>query len=393
MARALAGEAGVPFLSVTGSDFMELYVGVGAARVRELFAAARRVAPCIVFIDEIDAVGRQRGSGVGADERDQTLNQLLSELDGFDSDTEVIVLAATNRVDVLDDALLRPGRFDRQVLVPLPEIGERIAILRTHLGERRVAPGVSVDDLARATPGMSGADLANLVNEAALHAIRRGAAAVAQEDLEAARDRVVLGIARDAVVLGPEERRAIATHEAGHAVAATLLAHADPVDRVTILPRGRTLGATLHTGATAGHTLRREELLDRVCVALGGRAAEQLLLGTVTTGAQDDLAVATRLARRMVLEWGMSERFGPRAGEEPVGRGAPPPPLSHELRALADREIDAILRAEAERALEVLRAARAGLERTVERLLVAETLDGDTVRRIVAAPGADVMTG
>jgi cell division protease FtsH len=377
MAKALAGEAGVPFLSVSGSDFMELFVGVGAARVRELFATARRLSPCIVFIDEIDAVGRNRGSGAGSDERDQTLNQLLSEMDGFDSRDEVIVLAATNRIDVLDPALLRPGRFDRQIVMPLPEVSERVAILRSHLAQRRVASGISVDELARSTPGMSGADLANLVNEAALHAIRRSDDVVQQDDLEAARERITLGLARHAVVLTPEERRTIAVHEGGHALAATVLPGCDPVDRVTILPRGQSLGATLQQPEADRHALRREELLDRICLALAGRAAEREVLGTQTTGAADDLRQATGLARKMVIEWGMSDVVGPRSwdGTDPSSSG--------EIRAEVDIEIGTLLRTQDDRCRELMREHRDVLDRLTDELLTDETLDGERVRSII----------
>jgi cell division protease FtsH len=377
MARALAGEAGVPFLSVSGSDFMELFVGVGASRVRELFATARRLSPCIVFIDEIDAVGRHRGSGAGSDERDQTLNQLLSEMDGFDSRDEVIVLAATNRVDVLDPALLRPGRFDRQVVMPLPEVSERVAILRSHLAQRRVAADISVDELARATPGMSGADLANLVNEAALHAIRRSDDVVQQGDLDVARDRMTLGLARHAVVLTPEERLTIAVHESGHALVATVLDGCDPVDRVTILPRGQSLGATLQQPEVDRHALRREELLDRICLALAGRAAELVVLGTQTTGAADDLRQATSLARKMVVEWGMSDVVGPRSwdGTDPSSSG--------EIRAEVDTEIGVVLRSQDVRCRQLLHEHRRALDHLTEELLTDETIDGETVRSLV----------
>ena len=313
-ARAVAGEAGVGFLSVTGSDFMEMFVGVGASRVRDLFAQAKKLGKAIIFIDEIDSIGRKRGAGLGGghDEREQTLNQLLSEMDGFEATEGIVILAATNRPDVLDTALLRPGRFDRQIIVPLPEFEERLAILKVHSRDKRMGTEVDLETMARATPGMSGADLANLVNEAALFAVRRESLAIERIDFENARDRVVMGALRESLVLNPEEKRATAYHEGGHAVLAVVLPHSDPLHKVTILPRGMALGVTWSLPEER-HTYSREFFEDLICKAMGGRVAEKIIFGHLNSGAANDLEQATGIARRMVREWGMSDKIGPMA--------------------------------------------------------------------------------
>src|SRR5215213_1878605 len=296
IARAVAGEAGVPFVSVTGSDFMEMFVGVGAARVRDLFQTARKQAPAIIFVDEIDSIGRKRGAGLGGghDEREQTLNQMLSEMDGFEATEGIVMMAATNRPDVLDPALLRPGRFDRQIMVPLPEYGERLAILKVHSRDKKLGPDVDLETMARGTPGMSGADLANLVNEAALFAVRRGSRTIERIDFESARDRIMMGARRESLVLTAEEKRVTAYHEGGHAVLAAVLPNGDPLHKVTILPRGMALGVT-QTLPEERHSFSREYIEDRICMALGGRVAELLVFNQQTTGASNDLEVITGL--------------------------------------------------------------------------------------------------
>ncbi len=313
-ARAVAGEAGVGFLSVTGSDFMEMFVGVGASRVRDLFQQAAKMGRAIIFIDEIDSIGRKRGAGLGGghDEREQTLNQMLAEMDGFEATEGIVVMAATNRPDILDPALLRPGRFDRQIVVPLPESDERLAILKVHSQGKRMGADIDLDTMAKATPGMSGADLANLVNEAALFAVRRGSTHIERIDFENARDRVVLGARRESLILNAEEKRATAYHEGGHAVLATVLPHSDPLHKVTILPRGMALGVTWSLPEER-HTYSREYFEDVICKAMGGRVAEMMVFGALNSGAANDLEQATNIARRMVREWGMSEAIGPMA--------------------------------------------------------------------------------
>ncbi len=375
-ARAIAGEAGVSFVSASGSDFMEMLVGVGAARVRDLFSTARRTTPCIVFIDEIDSLGRRRPDVAvgGSDERDQTLNQLLSEMDGFETFDGVVVIAATNRPDVLDSALTRPGRFDRQVAVPLPSREERRAILEVHTRAKPLADDVDLDAWAAGTPGMSGAELANLVNEAALGAVRRKSEHITTDDLDAARDRVVMGAARSTLALSSDERRTTAIHEAGHALLAQLVDHADPVHKVTIIPRGRALGATVQLPETDRLVMNRSQLLDRVAVLLGGRAAEQVALGSTSTGASDDLATATALARRMVGEWGMSERVGPAAW----GTGG----ASDVTARILDEEVEVLLRDEDNRAVQLLSEHRIALNALADRLLEVETIDGSEVAEL-----------
>jgi cell division protease FtsH len=390
LARAVAGEAGVPFMSVTGSDFMEMFVGVGASRVRDMFQTARKQAPCIIFVDEVDSIGRKRGAGLGGghDEREQTLNQMLSEMDGFDTTEGIVMMAATNRPDILDPALLRPGRFDRQIVVPLPDMEERLPILRVHCRDKRIAPDVDLELIARGTPGMSGADLANLVNEAALHAVRRGADAVHMEDFEAARDRVIMGQRRESLALSDEEKERVAYHEAGHAVLAYVLPNADPVHKVTILPTGMALGVTQQLPMEERHIYPREYIEDSLAVRMGGRAAELLVYGNLSTGANNDLVGNTELARKMVREWGMSERIGPMAwgsqgmvflGEDLMHTRDYSDVTQHAI----DEEVERILREQEERAIKELRKHRAGLDAVSRALLENETVAGGEVGRLV----------
>ena len=390
LARAVAGEAGVPFLSVSGSDFMEMFVGVGASRVRDLFQTARKQAPAIVFVDEIDSIGRKRGAGLGGghDEREQTLNQMLSEMDGFDSAEGVVMIAATNRPDILDPALLRPGRFDRQIVVPLPDLDERLPILQVHCRDKRMSPDVDLEIVARGTPGMSGADLANLVNEAALHAVRRGSATIAMADFESARDRVLMGQRRESLVLSDEEKERVAYHEGGHAVLAYVLEDADPVHKVTILPTGMALGVTQQLPMEERHIHPRSHIEDALCVRMGGRVAELLVYGDLSTGAANDLVGNTELARRMVREWGMSEDIGPMAwgsqGQVFLGEDLMHTrDYSEHTGQMIDDEVERILRAEEQRAIEVLTRHKLGLDAVAKALLESETVDGATVSRLV----------
>ena len=389
-ARAVAGEAGVGFLSVTGSDFMEMFVGVGASRVRDLFQQARKMGRAIIFVDEIDSIGRKRGAGLGGghDEREQTLNQLLAEMDGFETTEGVIVMAATNRPDILDAALLRPGRFDRQVIMPLPECEERLAILTVHSKGKRMGTDVVLDTMAKATPGMSGADLANLVNEAALLAVRRGSKVIEHIDFENASDRVIMGARRESLILNAEEKRATAYHEGGHAVLATILPHSDPLHKVTILPRGMALGVTW-TLPEERHTYSRDYFKDMICKAMGGRVAEMVVFGHLNSGAANDLEQATSIARRMVREWGMSDAVGPMAwssqqqvfiGEDLMTNGRE---YSDETARMIDSEIGLILREQEARAKVLLEKNRAGLDLVAQSLLEQETIDGATVARLV----------
>jgi cell division protease FtsH len=313
LARAIAGEAGVPFFSISGSDFVEMFVGVGASRVRDLFVQGKKNAPCIIFIDEIDAVGRHRGAGLGGghDEREQTLNQLLVEMDGFESNEGVILISATNRPDVLDPALLRPGRFDRQVVVPRPDVKGREAILKVHSRQTPLAPSVDLSLVARGTPGFSGADLANVVNEAALLAARKDKNFVEMQDLDDAKDKVLMGVERRSMVISEEEKRNTAYHEAGHTLVAKLIPGTDPVHKVSIIPRGRALGITMQLPIEDKHSYSKEVLFARIAVLMGGRAAEEIVFGTMTTGAGNDIEHATEIARKMICEWGMSDRLGP----------------------------------------------------------------------------------
>ncbi|HNT43100.1 MAG TPA: ATP-dependent zinc metalloprotease FtsH [Syntrophorhabdaceae bacterium] len=313
LARAIAGEANVPFFSISGSDFVEMFVGVGASRVRDLFNQAKKNAPCIIFIDEIDAVGRHRGAGLGGghDEREQTLNQLLVEMDGFESNEGVIVMSATNRPDVLDPALLRPGRFDRQIVVPTPDVKGRADILKVHTRKTLVDENVDLSIIARGTPGFSGADLANLVNEAALIAARRDKKAVEMDDFEHAKDKVLMGVERRSMIIPLEERRLTAYHEAGHALVAKMIPGTDPIHKVTIIPRGRALGLTQQLPIDERHTYSKDYLLNNISILLGGRVAEELVIGQLTTGSGNDIERATQIARKMVCEWGMSDKLGP----------------------------------------------------------------------------------
>ncbi len=390
LARAVAGEAGVPFLSVSGSDFMEMFVGVGASRVRDLFQTARKQAPAIVFVDEIDSIGRKRGAGLGGghDEREQTLNQMLSEMDGFDPAEGVVMMAATNRPDILDPALLRPGRFDRQIVVPLPDLEERLPILQVHCRGKRIGPDVDLELVARGTPGMSGADLANLVNEAALHAVRRGSHVINMVDFESARDRVLMGQRRESLVLSDEEKERVAYHESGHAVLAYVLPHADPVHKVTILPTGMALGVTQQLPLEERHIHPRAYIEDALCVRMGGRVAELLIYGDLSTGAANDLVGNTELARKMVREWGMSEQIGPMAwgsqGQVFLGEDLMHSrDYSESTSRVIDDEVERILRDQEQRAIEMLTRHRAGLEAVARDLLGQETVDGEVVGRLV----------
>jgi cell division protease FtsH len=391
IARAVAGEAGVPFLSVTGSDFMEMFVGVGASRVRDLFASAKKMGKAIIFVDEIDSIGRKRGAGLGGghDEREQTLNQMLSEMDGFEATEGIVMIAATNRPDILDPALLRPGRFDRQVVVPLPELGEREAILRVHSKSKRLSPDVDLQIVARGTPGMSGADLSNLVNEAALFAVREGQDEVSARHFEEARDRVLMGQRRESMALADNEKEAIAYHEAGHAVAAAVLEHADPVHKVTILPIGMALGVTHQLPEEERHIYRQDYIEDSLVVRMGGRIAEDLVFGVISTGANNDLVGSTELARKMVREWGMSDRVGPMAwgsqgavflGDDLMHSRD----YSDETARVIDEEVERILRQQEERCRSVLTEQRNGLDLVARALLEHETINGAEVYRLVA---------
>src|SRR2546429_1512409 len=351
LARAIAGEAKVPFFSISGSDFVEMFVGVGAARVRDMFEQAKKHAPCIVFIDEIDAVGRQRGAGLGGgnDEREQTLNQLLVEMDGFEATMGVIVIAATNRPDVLDPALLRPGRFDRQVVVPLPDIRGREEILKVHMRKVPLAPDVKADIIARSRPGFWGADLANVVNGAALFAARGSKRLVEMDDFERAKDKVIMGAERRSMVMPEEERRNTAYHESGHAIVARLLPKTDPVHKVTIIPRGRALGVTMQLPVEDRYSYNRDFLLNNIAVLFGGRIAEELFMNQMTTGAANDFKRATEMARRMVMEWGMTDSLGPMVygeneGEVVLGRQVTTHQnMSEETMKAVDKEVRAII--------------------------------------------------
>ena len=390
LARAVAGEAGVPFFSVSGSDFMEMFVGVGASRVRDLFATARKQSPAIVFVDEIDSIGRKRGAGLGGghDEREQTLNQMLSEMDGFDPSEGVVVIAATNRPDVLDPALLRPGRFDRQIVVPLPDLEERLPILEVHSKGKPLDPSVSLEMVARGTPGMSGADLANLVNEAALHAVRRHSATIGMEDFESARDRVMMGQLRDTMVLQEDERQRIAYHESGHALLAYVLDKTDPLHKITIIPRGMALGVTMQLPMEERHIHPRQHIEDSLAVRMGGRAAELLVYGDLSTGASNDLVGNTELARKMVREWGMSDKIGSMAwgsqGQVFLGEDLMHTrDYSDHTSQVIDDEIERILREQEARAIEVLTLHRRGLESLTQALLEHETIDGETAAHLI----------
>ena len=392
LARAIAGEAGVPFFSISGSDFVEMFVGVGASRVRDLFTQGKKNAPCIIFIDEIDAVGRHRGAGLGGghDEREQTLNQLLVEMDGFESNEGVILISATNRPDVLDPALLRPGRFDRQVVVPLPDIRGREEILKVHTRRTPIDRDVNLAILARGTPGFSGADLENMVNEAALIAARGDKDALHMEDFEKAKDKVMMGTERRSLILSDEEKRVTAYHEAGHALVAKLTPGTDPLHKVTIIPRGRALGLTQQLPVDERHTYPRDYLINNLAVLLGGRAAEELVLDTVTTGAGNDIERATELARKMVCEWGMSEAMGPLSfgrGEEQIFLGrelSTHRDYSEKTAQDIDQEVRKLVTDAFEKARILLRENQDKLKLLAEALLAEETLDGEAVDAIVS---------
>ncbi len=391
LARAIAGEAAVPFFSISGSDFVEMFVGVGASRVRDLFEQAKKSAPCIIFIDEIDAVGRHRGAGLGGghDEREQTLNQLLVEMDGFEGKEGVIIIAATNRPDVLDPALLRPGRFDRQIVVPVPDVKGRIEILKVHSKNIPLAPDVELEKIARGTPGFSGADLANLINEAALIAARRSKDKVDMADFEFAKDKVLMGVERRSMVLSDEEKRNTAYHEAGHALVAKLTPGTDPIHKVSIIPRGRALGITQQLPLDDRYTYSKDYLLKALNVLLGGRAAEELALSHMTTGAGNDLERATDLARKMVTEWGMSEKLGPLTfgkKEEQIFLGreiARHKDYSEKTAVDIDEEVKHFVIDAYENARKLLRDNKDLLEAVAKTLLERETIDGPDLDKII----------
>jgi cell division protease FtsH len=391
LARAVAGEAGVPFFALSGSSFVEMFVGVGASRVRDLFTEARKRAPSIIFIDEIDAIGGRRGpGGFGSnDEREQTLNQLLSDMDGFDPATSVVVMAATNRAEILDTALLRPGRFDRTVEIPLPNQRERTAILAIHGQKKQLGPGVDLDAVSRGTPGFSGADLANLVNEAAINAVRDHREVLSAADFSAARDRLLIGSRDASNALLPDEKHSVAVHEAGHALVAVLSEHADPVAKVTILPRGAALGVTEQLPEFERHLYPESYLTDALAVRLGGRASEILILGEASTGASNDLADATSIATRMVREWGFSAEVGP-IGYGPEGPSRDNPfagrPYAEETQRAIDQEVARLLREAETRATALLSEHRAMLDQVIELLLERETIDGADLADLIGIP-------
>jgi cell division protease FtsH len=407
LAKAIAGEAKVPFFSISGSDFVEMFVGVGAARVRDMFEQAKKSAPCIIFIDEIDAVGRQRGAGLGGgnDEREQTLNQLLVEMDGFEGTAGVIVIAATNRPDVLDPALMRPGRFDRQVVVPLPDIRGREQILMVHMRKVPIAPDVKADIIARGTPGFSGADLANLVNEAALFAARGNKRLVDMEDFERAKDKIIMGAERRSMVMPEEERRNTAYHESGHAVVAKLLPKTDPVHKVTIIPRGRALGVTMQLPTEDRYSMDKDRILSTISVLFGGRIAEEIFMHQMTTGASNDFQRATELARRMVTQWGMSDSlgtmvYGEEEGEVFLGRSVTThKSVSEATMQKVDTEIRRIVDEQYARARKIIEDNRDKIESMTKALLEWETIDAEQIDDIMAGrtprppkpPGAQPM--
>ncbi|MBX6377060.1 MAG: ATP-dependent zinc metalloprotease FtsH [Clostridia bacterium] len=394
MARAVAGEAGVPFFSISGSDFVEMFVGVGASRVRDLFETAKKNAPCIVFIDEIDAVGRQRGAGYGGghDEREQTLNQLLVEMDGFNVNEGIIVMAATNRPDVLDPALLRPGRFDRQIVIDKPDLRAREEILKVHARGKRLEPDVDLSVIARRTAGFTGADLENVLNEAALLAARRRRKAIGMVEIEDAIDRILAGgPEKKNRIMNERERERVAYHEAGHALVSKLLPNTDPVHKISIIPRGGALGYTLQLPLEDRYLITKSEIEDRIAVLLAGRAAEELVYGEVTTGAQDDLERATKMARRMITEFGMSEELGPmtfgnRQDNPFLGRDlARDRNYSEEVAAAIDREVSHVITTLYQKSLNLLRANRNKLERLARRLVEKETIEGGELEEVLAS--------
>ena len=397
LARAIAGEADVPFFTISGSDFVEMFVGVGASRVRDLFLQGKRNAPCIIFIDEIDAVGRHRGAGLGGghDEREQTLNQLLVEMDGFESNDGVILIAATNRPDVLDPALLRPGRFDRQVVVPVPDVKGREQILSVHARRTPLADGVDLAVLARGTPGFTGADLENLVNEAALLAARLGKDKIEMIDFEQAKDKVMMGVERKSMIIPYEERRNTAYHEAGHTLVARMIPGTDPIHKVTIIPRGRALGITQQLPIDEKHTYPKDYLLNNITIMMGGRAAEELVLERLTTGAGNDIERSTEIARKMVCEWGMSDKIGPLAcgqKEEQIFLGkefARHRDYSEETARLIDDQIKEIVTQSYERAKNILNGNLATLHRLANTLLEKEVLDGNQIDQIIKSEAVE----
>lgn len=406
LARAIAGEANVPFFSISGSDFVEMFVGVGASRVRDMFEQAKKNAPCIIFIDEIDAVGRHRGAGLGGgnDEREQTLNQLLVEMDGFEENEGVILVAATNRPDVLDPALLRPGRFDRQIVVPNPDITGREKILQVHMRKVPLSPDVDVRVIARGTPGFSGADLANLVNEAALLAARRGKLAVSMHEFEQAKDKVMMGAERRSMVMTDEEKRMTAYHESGHAIVAYYIADADPIHKATIIPRGQALGMVMQLPEGDRISMSRSQLLARIKVSMGGRIAEEMIFGhdKVTTGASSDIQAATKIARGMVTVWGLSDRLGFQMYEERqqevfLGHSvAQTKPLSEMTAQMVDEEVRKILDTCYEETKQVLKKKLSKLHLLAKTLLEFETLSGDEIKALMeegTAPAQDPVSG
>jgi len=391
LARAIAGEANVPFFSISGSDFVEMFVGVGASRVRDLFDQGKKSAPCIIFIDEIDAVGRHRGAGLGGghDEREQTLNQLLVEMDGFDSNEGVILIAATNRPDVLDPALLRPGRFDRRVVVPRPDVKGREAILKVHTKKVPLADDVDLSILARGSPGFSGADLANLVNEAALHAARQNRKVVAMADFELSKDKVLMGVERRSMILSESEKKTTAYHEAGHALVAAVIPHADPLHKVTIIPRGMALGLTMQLPMDDKHTYSRVFLEAQLAILMGGRVAEEMFLSQMTTGAGNDIEQATEMARRMVCEWGMSDEMGPLTfgkKEEQIFLGreiAQHRDYSEDTAVKIDTQVSKMVKTGYERAVKIIEERSEALVRIAEALLEREVLDGADIKLLI----------
>ena len=397
MARAVAGEAEVPFLALTGSSFVEMFVGVGARRVRDLFADARKRAPSIIFIDEIDAIGQRRGGSiVSNDEREQTLNQMLAEMDGFDSTTGVVVMAATNRPDVLDPALLRPGRFDRTVEIPLPNQAERAAILKVHSREKHLDPDVDLDAVARGTPGFSGADLSNLINESAIVAVRHDRQVITAHDIDEARDRVILGRRESSNALLPEEKRSVAVHEAGHALVALLSQHADPVAKISILPAGRALGVTEQLPVDERHLYSESYLNDSLAIRLGGRASEILVIGEASTGAANDLAGATELAIRMVRDWGLSPRLGPIGfGTDGSGSNSSQPwvarPFAEGTQLAIDEEVSRLLSEAEQRATRLLADNREALDALINLLLDKETISGQELTDVVREAHASLL--
>jgi cell division protease FtsH len=393
LARAIAGEAGVPFFSISGSDFVEMFVGVGASRVRDLFVQGKKNAPCIIFIDEIDAVGRHRGAGLGGghDEREQTLNQLLVEMDGFESNEGVILISATNRPDVLDPALLRPGRFDRQVVVPVPDIRGREEILKVHVKKTVLANDVDIHILARGTPGFTGADLENMVNEAALMGARRGKEKVSMEEFENAKDKVLMGTERRSMIISNEEKKTTAYHESGHALVAKMLPDTDPIHKVTIIPRGRALGLTQQLPIDEKHTYPKDYLLNNICILMGGRAAEEIVLNMKTTGAGNDIERATDLARKMVCDYGMSDKLGPLSfgkKEEQIFLGreiSQHRDYSEETAMMIDQEVRDIVTGSYNKTRKLIEDNLATLHAMANALLEKETLEGPDIDAIIAS--------